>query len=747
MSDPAPTETGTETGTRAPSARAASVGASEVSHGRYRLGPVIGVGGFGQVHEAVDRLTGEPVAIKFVAALSPGELARARRELAALRRLRLPGVVRLRDDGLDAGAWFMVMDLVDGGRFDAPRAGGWDAWSAPVLELLEILARVHLAGVLHLDLKPSNVRIDAAGRVRILDFGLARGRAVAEPGAGPIEGTRRYMAPEQAAGAPCDARTDLFAVGTMVRELPVDLPPAVAAVVAAMCAPDPADRPASAIAACTALAGRPPFPFRLVRSAPWTRDALAGLFAGNDRFTHLASDAAALLWERTGGEPVRVRETVEAWLLAGLVSWDEDTLTVDRLSLERLRSAAPVPDLLLSELPVLVDSACAESSALRARGHLDAALAVLEVVTPLVRSGPPAELERAEERLLTEWVLAAVEMERPDAVELALYALDRASPSPGIEPLRLLVRLHRAVLRGEASVARTAAAEVGPFSNSELEVWRMAYTALAAGLDGPEAEAELLAALEPWVQGDPHREAKRAGWLGNHLYRRGDFVGSALAHEQAMRGKVSALAAVASQFSAASSWLEALELTRAAQQASEAAGLARALRHPRYEATAVWMTRTAAYRSGRPLPPDPELIDAAAGLKPNLEALFAATDAATCFRAGAFGACATLAERAAARFAAAGIGAGALLMRALAAWVTEAEPGVLAALAESARGCLVPDIELQVLAFARWRVADPPADWLDRARALAALRPPGQWEIRLDVLSVAESLAAEPPGG
>jgi serine/threonine protein kinase len=718
--------------------------ASSLSHGRYLLGDVIGSGGFGQVHRALDSLTGESVAIKFVPALSPTEQARVRRELAALRWLRLPGVVRLRDDGLDGAHWFMVTDLVDGRPFDTlAERGGWETWSDCVLVLLEVLARVHLAGVLHLDLKPGNVLVTPQGQIILLDLGLARGRAVPEVENHPIEGTPRYMAPEQRLGGPCDVRTDLYALGVMLARMAPDLPAAVRALISAMCANKPEDRPTSALEVYVALAGRPPFPPLPVRELPWSQQELRGLFAGAGGFTHLPEDAAALLWERTAGQPPQVQRVLESWLLSGQASWRDDGLVLDRLALERLGGKVPL-DLLQVDLPELVREAEISARAMRQQGRLDGAVALLEVVLPLAREFPLLARLQAEESLLIERILAAVSTERPDAADLTLYALERAHPTPQLQQLAHLVRMVRAVLRREGARALEHAAELGVFAHPELEIRHQGFRARAAGLFGLEAESQLLVELETWASGDPLREAKRAGWLANHLYQRGLFREAALAHERAAAGKGNASEHLASAVGAACTWLEVPDLVRAEAQAQGAAHLARELRHSRFEALATWTLRTAAYRACRPFPPDPFMLESAAEVGLDLEGLFAATDAATAYRTGDRALTITLSERAAHRLGAAGLAPPAQLMRALAAYALP-DPAALATLAEQSRDCPVPDMELQVLAFARWRTPDPPPDWLERAHRCAQTRPPEQWTTRLDVLSVQEALAGSPP--
>ena len=247
--------------------------------GRYRLGGRIGSGSVGEVRVGEDLLTGEKVACKLLRpALGEHGL---RREIAALRLLRIPGVVRMIDDGTEGDTPYIVMDLVTGAPFPGVELPApWRSVAATAVALLETLDRIHQAGFVHRDLKPGNVLVDAEGRPTVLDLGLALhpGRPSRDEG---IVGTPNYLSPEQLRGEPATPASDLFSFGVMLHEvltgdLPqtacrfaatgapcappaprksvADCPKAVADLVARLLKPDPEDRPRIAAEALRLLA-------------------------------------------------------------------------------------------------------------------------------------------------------------------------------------------------------------------------------------------------------------------------------------------------------------------------------------------------------------------------------------------------------------------------------------------------------------------------------------------------------------
>jgi tetratricopeptide (TPR) repeat protein len=216
----------------------------------YRLGDILGSGGMGTVYRAEDLRLGRPVAIKLLHASHDDAELRARlvREARAASGLRSSGIASIYDIGEHDGAPFIVMELVEGEALAARLARGPLPASEAVdvaMQVADALDEAHRRGVVHRDVKSANVMLDERGRVKVLDFGLAK-FLEPDPGApeqtiartlqtvaGSILGTFAYMSPEQALGRPADARADLFSLGVVLYEmltgrLPFDGPSAAA---------------------------------------------------------------------------------------------------------------------------------------------------------------------------------------------------------------------------------------------------------------------------------------------------------------------------------------------------------------------------------------------------------------------------------------------------------------------------------------------------------------------------------------
>jgi eukaryotic-like serine/threonine-protein kinase len=201
--------------------------------GRYRLLDQVGSGGMGSVWRARDLRTGRDVALKVLGRHSSALLARFVREQAV--RVRHPHVVAPHGWAAEDDLVVLAMELVAGGSVaDLLREHGpLDPGTCAVLveQLLLALAAVHAAGLVHRDVKPANLLLEATGdgppHLRLGDFGIAAPvadrRFTTLPGA---IGTDGYMAPEQARGAPPDPVQDLYAVGRVALELVTGEPPA-----------------------------------------------------------------------------------------------------------------------------------------------------------------------------------------------------------------------------------------------------------------------------------------------------------------------------------------------------------------------------------------------------------------------------------------------------------------------------------------------------------------------------------------
>ena len=187
---------------------------------RFNLDEELGQGGMGTVYRATDRVLGRCVAIKLLKDSGTAEDAeKIRLEAQILARLVHDRIVRLYDFGESAGTYFLVMEEVNGPSFA-------DRWRDILLadrlricgQVAEALDYAHIQGVVHRDVKPSNILLTQGDEAKLSDFGISL--VVGERGdrTGTIKGTPLYMSPEQAQGKSLDHRTDLYSVGVMLYE-------------------------------------------------------------------------------------------------------------------------------------------------------------------------------------------------------------------------------------------------------------------------------------------------------------------------------------------------------------------------------------------------------------------------------------------------------------------------------------------------------------------------------------------------
>ena len=195
---------------------------------RFDIVGVIGRGGMGEVYRAHDRRLDRDVAIKVLTRTDAEHQKRLEHEARATSAIRHEHVLAVHDTGIHDGAPYLVLELIEGESLRERLAGQpltRDLALSYVGQIALGLAAAHAAGVIHRDLKPENVLITRAGKVKIVDFGLAKLTGLRRPAGasltvdGTILGTVAYMAPEQARGEAVDHRTDLFAVGVILVEV------------------------------------------------------------------------------------------------------------------------------------------------------------------------------------------------------------------------------------------------------------------------------------------------------------------------------------------------------------------------------------------------------------------------------------------------------------------------------------------------------------------------------------------------
>ena len=202
----------------------------------YRINAVLGAGGMGEVYRATDTKLAREIALKVLPpdmASDSDRLARFQREARAVAALNHPNVVTLFSVEEAENVHFITMELIEGQRLDQLiSASGLP--SDRIIEIAgaiaEALAAAHEKALVHRDLKPANVMVTNEGRVKVLDFGLAKDAGTATANdttltaagltqAGTVMGTPAYMSPEQVTGRPLDHRSDLFSFGVVVHEM------------------------------------------------------------------------------------------------------------------------------------------------------------------------------------------------------------------------------------------------------------------------------------------------------------------------------------------------------------------------------------------------------------------------------------------------------------------------------------------------------------------------------------------------
>ncbi len=205
--------------------------------GHYKILDAIGAGGMGAVYRALDTKLDREVALKVLprdAAADPERRRRFDQEAKAVAALRHPNIVTIYSVEEIEGVPFLTMELVDGQTLAAHVVGkrlSTDAFLEFAIPLADAVSSAHEKGIIHRDLKPANIMLDAEGRLKVLDFGLAKlieptpneddatVLAKAMTKTGTVMGTAAYMSPEQAEGRNVDPRSDVFSLGIILYEL------------------------------------------------------------------------------------------------------------------------------------------------------------------------------------------------------------------------------------------------------------------------------------------------------------------------------------------------------------------------------------------------------------------------------------------------------------------------------------------------------------------------------------------------
>jgi serine/threonine-protein kinase len=193
---------------------------------RYRIIRKLGAGGMANVYLAEDQELGRQVAIKILDdrhAADDSFIERFRREAKNAAGLSHPNIVSIYDRGEAEGTYYIAMEYLSGrslkelivGRGPTPIRIAIDY----TRQILAALGFAHRHGIVHRDIKPHNVVVDADGRVKVTDFGIARSGASQMTEAGSIIGTAQYLSPEQARGSPVDQRSDVYSVGIVLYEM------------------------------------------------------------------------------------------------------------------------------------------------------------------------------------------------------------------------------------------------------------------------------------------------------------------------------------------------------------------------------------------------------------------------------------------------------------------------------------------------------------------------------------------------
>lgn len=601
--------------------------------GRWRIVREVGRGGEGVVWEAHDLRTAGRAAVKILRPAPGRDLPRVRREAATLRWLRLPGVVEIFEDGETDGVVWMATEFVGASAFPGTdRARRWRDIEPAALGLLEALGRVHAAGILHGDLKPTNVLVATNGVVTILDLGLAAvhtdrfARPVAFAG-----GTPGYVAPECLDGAPPDACSDLHAVGAMLFEalagrLPgrgdtrecraLPAPPHVRRAIARLLARHPNRRPQSA-AETIGLLRRDR---RAARRKRWTAASLRARFRGPDLFLHLREDGARLLHARTGGDPVLVEEELASWFRAGLARLEKGLVVTERDALDRIESlprgirrtrtrsgaaAEALAHALHAGRPRDVVRAAVRAATMESQaGRSTRALIALEEAAAAARATGD---RRSLRRIVRLAVAAAISSAVGRDIDRALWIAERGGEDDAeIRSLADVARAAGEMQRGRPDAAYRIATRITERGPEPARSLAWSVREFAARSLGRSRHRSVVTAGAAWARrtGGATVRARLKSWRAMLAYREGRCAEAMRLHLERARAERDSSMRVRALLDAADAAQDAGLDARAIELAGRAFDLAQPMRRPVSEARAWATLRSARSRRGERLRPD-----------------------------------------------------------------------------------------------------------------------------------------------
>jgi hypothetical protein len=667
---------------------------------RYRIEVHIGGGGFGVVFRALDTVTRGTVAVKVLTGTV--DLQDVRREVVALRALRLPGVLQLLDQGFHRGIPYLVTALVDGAHFPGPFTHQtWHVLAPLAAQLLRIVAHIHAAGAIHLDLKPENILVDARGAVTVLDLGLATGPALGATAHQRSAGSVMWAAPEVQYGEAGTAKSDVFSVGKMLNHFVSACPPEVQAVLDQMRSM-PRRRPT----AWEALE-------RLGIAPALSLPSQGGLQRSSVRATIQTDDVRAredLLQQLFGRRSVvphaEAQETVDHWIRTGTLV-KEPNSTVAGLGRWRV---FPTPARALVESKPMVNVSRVET--LRAMGrHREA----LELACVSLRDRVEPRYERRLVRTLT---LSALALRDGHSINEALFQLGRAhTPAPALE------RLAQAALHArEASRVRLELEAITVVDDDVLSVQAVELLLLSTD----STESDVFDRFDRIAEEGrfPRLSARLLDWQGRRAWLAGTYEQAAVLYLRSARQAPCVEDQLRSWINGIDALIESGAYGAAMEHAERLYRLAKGVQHAAYMVRAVWMYRNAARRAGCWVVPHVELIDAfeAFGDR-HYTGLVALYEAIACWQSERLKMGHTLARRAVVNLSPIDrsiADAAATLASAVAA-VTVVTPMGLDALAEHALTQRWSDIDWQVLGI----IASVPmgAAWRADAQRLAKAAP------------------------